>query len=38
MDYQRVSSTVTDSDGNPLIDRTYVNFGNFNYGVVAAAA
>jgi len=38
MDYQRIASSLQDSDGNILIDRNYINFGNFNYGVVAAAA
>ncbi|HEU5047970.1 MAG TPA: hypothetical protein VFT64_09045 [Rickettsiales bacterium] len=38
MDYQRISSSLKDSKGDVLIDKDYINFGNFNYGVVAAAA
>ncbi|HEU5048458.1 MAG TPA: polymorphic toxin type 44 domain-containing protein [Rickettsiales bacterium] len=38
MDYQRTYSNQSDKNGNPLINRNYIDFGNFNYGVVGAAA
>jgi hypothetical protein len=38
MDYQRIDSNRTDSNGNPLINRDYIDFGNYNYGAVGAAA
>lgn len=38
MDYQRLYSNRTDSEGNSLINRNYIDFGNYNYGAVGAAA
>lgn len=38
MDYQRTMSTLRDENGKVLIDQRFIAFGNYNFGVYAAAS
>lgn len=37
MDFQRTKSNLRDKNGNTLIDKRYVAYGNYNFGAYAAA-
>ena len=38
MDFQRTKSTLRDKNGEVMIDQRFIAFGNYNFGVFAAAS